>query len=105
MRKVYTQTDGRRTTCDYKSSVEPSLIKKNDSLRYSLDKLDENKQVKIFVQNKPGSSENLKDQIFKTKEYFEPDSAIIDPEVSVATIKQRKIKKKNLKFFYTYPKI
>lgn len=32
---------------------------------------------------------------FKTKQYFEPGSAITDPEVSVVTIKQRKIDKKN----------
>lgn len=36
---------------------------------------------------------NSKDQIFKTKQYFEPDSALTDPDVSVVTIKQKKIEK------------
>lgn len=38
---------------------------------------------------------NLKDQISKIKQYFEPDSALTDPDVPVITIKQSKKNKKS----------
>lgn len=40
----------------------------------------------------------------KLSNYLEPNSAITDPEVSVAIIKQRGKKKTYLKFLFTYPR-